>query len=140
VNKPYGLKPRSLDMDRWFVIMSALLFISRAEDAARARARARHKSTSVRSDQEKMKDLEKFQRKKGFFFDSCCFKKKKSQKNCSLFLRGKSRNRSCLYCFPEMRRSISASEQYTDDVISCHALFGQWADQRITPNTSNPVK
>ncbi|XP_039510937.1 uncharacterized protein LOC120465318 isoform X2 [Pimephales promelas] len=88
-------------MDRWFVIMSALLFISRAEDAARARARARHKSTSVRSDQEKMKDLEKFQRKK------------------------------------EMRRSIGASEQYTDDVISSHA-FGQWADQRITPNTSNP--
>ncbi|CAM4618797.1 unnamed protein product [Leuciscus chuanchicus] len=90
-------------MDGWFVIMSALLFISRAEDAARARARARHRSTSVRSDhhREKMKDLEKFQRKK------------------------------------EMRRSISLSEQYTDDVISSHSLFGQWADQRTTRNTSN---
>ncbi|XP_077091623.1 limbin-like isoform X2 [Siphateles boraxobius] len=90
-------------MDGWFVIMSALLFISRVEDAARARARVRHRSTSVRSDhhQEKIKDLEKLQRKK------------------------------------EMRRSISSSVQYTDDVISSHALFGQWADQRTRRNMSN---
>lgn len=53
---------------------------------------------------------------------------------------GKSRNRSCFYCFSEMRRSISLSEQYTDDVISSHSLFGQWADQRTTRNTSNRVK
>ncbi|XDV37892.1 hypothetical protein PO909_007418 [Leuciscus waleckii] len=38
-----------------------------------------------------------------------------------------------------MRRSISLSEQYTDDVISSHSLFGQWADQRTTRNTSNRV-
>ncbi|XP_067255165.1 limbin isoform X2 [Chanodichthys erythropterus] len=84
-------------IDGWFVIMNALIFIARAEDAARSRARTHNRSTAARSDIDRSNHhVEKIQRKK------------------------------------EMRRSISSSEQYTDDVIS-----GQWADQRTTSNASH---
>ncbi|XP_048044948.1 limbin isoform X2 [Megalobrama amblycephala] len=99
----YGIVIRSgsLEMDGWidgwFVILNALIFIARAEDAARSRARTHNRSTAARSDIVRSNHhVEKFQRKK------------------------------------EMRRSISSSEQYTDDVIS-----GQWADQRTTRNASH---
>ncbi|ROL53576.1 Limbin [Anabarilius grahami] len=56
-------------IDGWFVIMNALIFIARAEDVARSRARAHNRSTAARSDivrsnHHPVKDVQKFQRKK----------------------------------------------------------------------------
>lgn len=66
------IRSGSLEMDGWidgwFVIMNALIFIARAEDAARSRARTHNRSTAARSDIVRSNHhVEKFQRKKGFF-------------------------------------------------------------------------